>query len=259
MELVDTHAHLDDPAFDGDREAVLERAAAAGVRTVVAIGTDLASSRRTVALAARYPQVLAAVGLHPHEAGGTTPEAVRQLAPLLQQHGVVAIGETGLDYYRDDAPRSAQEALFRAHLELARAATLPVIIHCREAYPEVLAILSEFPDIPLIFHAFSGSPEVAQMCLVRGGYLAFGGPLTFRNARRPVTVAAQVPMGRILLETDAPLLSPEPYRGTRNEPARVRLVAERLAGLRGMTVEAVAEATMANARRVFRLPVGARA
>jgi TatD DNase family protein len=257
MELVDTHAHLDDLAFDGDREAVLERAAAAGVRTVVAIGTDLESSRRTVALAARYPQVLAAVGLHPHEAGGATPEAVRQLEPLLQQHGVVAIGETGLDHYRDYAPKPAQERLFRAHLELARDASLPVVIHCRDAYLEVLAILPEFPEIPLIFHAFSGSPEVAQLCLARGGYLAFGGPLTFRNARAALEVAAQVPMDRILLETDAPLLSPEPYRGKRNEPARVRLVAERLAGLRGMTVEAVAEATTANARRVFRLSVQA--
>ncbi len=259
MELVDTHAHLDDPAFEADRESVLARAAAAGVATVVAIGTTVESSVRTVALAARYPGVLAAVGIHPHESGGVAPEAVRRLKPLLGQEGVVAVGETGLDYYRGYAPRAAQEALFRAHLELARDAALPVVIHCRDAYPEVLAILSEFPEVTPIFHAFSGSAEMAPLCLQRGGYLAFGGPLTFRNAGPSADVAVQAPMERILLETDAPLLSPEPFRGRRNEPARLPLVADRLAALRGTTVEAVAAATTANVRRLFRFPVEARA
>lgn len=255
MELVDTHVHLDDEAFDGDREAVLERAAAAGVRALVAIGSGLESSRKTAALAEHHPQVAAAVGIHPHAAGTVAPEAVRQLEPLLERARVVAIGETGLDYYRGYAPRPAQEALFRAHLALAQEAGLPVIIHCREAYPEVLAILREFLHTQVIFHAFSGSVEVAAACLDHGGHLAFGGPLTFRNARPPAEVAAAVPLEQILLETDAPLLSPEPYRGNRNEPARVRLVAERLAEIRGIDTEAVAEATTANARRVFRLPV----
>ncbi len=257
MELADTHVHLDDEAFDADRDAVLDQAAAAGVRVIVAIGTTLESSRRTVWLADRYPQVSAAVGIHPHEAGTVRPETVRELEPLLKSPGVVAIGETGLDFYRDYSPRSAQAALFRAHLSLAREAGLPVVIHCRDTYPEVLAILGEFTQVPVIFHAFSGSLEVAETCLERGGSLAFGGPLTFRNARRLVEVAAQVPLDRILLETDAPLLSPEPHRGSRNEPARLRLVAERMAQIRGLTVEAVAEVTTANARRVFRLPVEA--
>lgn len=257
MELVDTHVHLDDEAFDGDREAVLERAAAAGVRTLVAIGTGLDSSRKTVALAEQHPYVAAAVGIHPHEAGTVAPEAVRQLAPLLERPGVVAVGETGLDYFRDYAPRPAQEALFRAHLALAREVGLPVVIHCRNAYPEVLAILREFPQTHVIFHAFSGSAGAATACLDHGGYLAFGGPLTFRHAQDLVEAAASVPLDRILLETDAPLLSPEPYRGRRNEPGRVRLVAERLAEIRGITLEAVGEATTANARRVFRLSMEA--
>lgn len=257
MELVDTHVHLDDEAFAADRDAVVQRAATAGVRTMVAIGTDLDSSRRTVALAGRFPSVAAAVGIHPHAAGAVSPEAVRELDTLIGQPHVVAIGETGLDYYRDYAPRPAQAALFCAHLALARTAGLPVIIHCRDAYPEVLAILQDFPDVPAVFHAFSGSVEVAQACVRRGDYLSFGGPLTFRHARRLAEAAAEAPLERILLETDAPLLSPEPHRGRRNEPARVRLVAERLAAIRGMTLEAVAEATTANARRIFRLPVEA--
>jgi len=257
MELVDTHVHLDDEAFDPDREAVLERAAAASVRTMVAIGTAVESSRKTVALADRHRGVVAAIGIHPHEAGAAAPETVHHLEPLLARPGVVAIGETGLDFYRDYAPRPAQTALFRAHLALAREAGLPVIIHCRNAYPEVLAILKDFSDVSAVFHAFSGSAEVAKACLDRGSYLAFGGPVAFRHARRLAEVAVQVPLERILLETDAPLLSPEPFRGTRNEPARLRLVAERLAALRQITVAALAGATTANARRVFRLPVEA--
>ncbi len=253
MDLVDTHAHLDDGAFAADLPAVMGRAAAAGVTTVVAIGTNVASSRQVVALAERFPQVRACLGIHPHEAGTTPPEAVRDLTAWTDHPRVVALGETGLDYYRDFAPRPAQAALFRAHWRLAREVGLPVVIHCRDAYPDVLVILEEFADVTCIFHAFSGSPDVAWECLRRGHYLSFGGPLTFRNARRPVEVAREAPLDRILLETDAPFLSPHPFRGQRNEPARVRLVAERLADVRGIPLEEVAAATTANARRVFRL------
>jgi len=253
MDLADTHAHLDDEAFAADLPAVMERAAAAGVTTVVAIGTDAGSSHRVIALAEQHPQVHACVGIHPHEAGTAPPEAVRDLTAWTDHPRVVAVGETGLDYYRDFAPRSAQAGLFRAHLALAREVGLPVVIHCRDAYPDVLAILEEFADVTCIFHAFSGSPEVARECLRRGHYLSFGGPLTFLNARRPAEIAREAPLHRILLETDAPYLSPHPFRGQRNEPARVRLVAERLANVRDISLEEVAVATAVNARRVFRL------
>jgi len=253
MELVDTHAHLDDEAFAGDLPAVLTRAAEAGVGAVVAIGTDSSSSRQIVALAERYPSVYACPGIHPHEAGTAGPEAVRALADWTVHPRVVAVGETGLDYYREFAPRPAQAALFRAHLELAGRSGLPVVIHCRDAYPDVLAILDEFPGVTCIFHAFSGSPQVAGECARRGHYLSFAGPLTFPGVRRPVEVARVVPLERVLLETDAPHLSPHPFRGRRNEPARVRVVAERLAAVRGITLEEVAAATTANALRVFRL------
>src|SRR3990172_6932497 len=205
MDLVDTHAHLDDEAFAADLPAVMERAAAAGVTTVVAIGTDAGSSHRVIALAEQHPQVNACVGIHPHEAGTAPPEAVRDLTAWTDHPRVVAVGETGLDYYRDFAPRSAQVGLFRAHLALAREVGLPVVIHCRDAYPDVLAILEEFADVTCIFHAFSPSPP------------------------------------------------PHPSRRQRNEPARVRLVAERLANVRDISLEVVAAATTVNARRVFRL------
>lgn len=253
MELVDTHAHLDDEAFAGDLPAVLGRAASAGVTAVMAIGTDLTSSAQVVTLAERHPQVWAVVGIHPHEAGAVSPEAVGGLVRWTEHPRVVALGETGLDYYREFAPRPAQAALFRAHLELAARSGLPVVVHCRDAYADVLALLEEFPGVTCVFHAFSGSPQAARECVSRGHYLSFAGPLTFPGARRPVQVARDAPLDRILLETDAPYLSPHPFRGRRNEPARVRVVAERLAEVRGIALEEVAAATTANAARAFRL------
>jgi TatD DNase family protein len=253
MELVDTHAHLDDAAFAPDLDAIVARAVAAGVSTMVSVGIDVASSRRVVALAERLPQVTGAVGIHPHDAGSVAPETVHELAEWIGHPRVVALGETGLDHYRDDAPRPAQAALFRAHLALAQETGLPVVIHCREAYPDVLAMLDAFAGVVAVFHAFSGSVEMARACVSRGHYLSFAGPLTFTNARRLVDVARDAPLDRILIETDAPFLSPHPHRGRRNEPAHVRLVAQRLAEVRGASLEAIAEATTANARRVFRL------
>jgi TatD DNase family protein len=252
MPLIDTHAHLDDEAFAGDLPAVLERAAAADVAAIVAIGTTVASSRAVVALAERYPQVRATLGIHPHEAGATPPDAVEQLRPWTGHPDVVALGETGLDYYRDRAPRTAQTALFRAHLTLAQETGLPVVIHCRDAYPDVLTVLADYPDVRCIFHAFSGSSADAAECVRRGHFLALGGPLTFPNAHRLAAAARQVPLSQIVLETDSPLLSPHPFRGRRNEPARVGLIAERLAVLRERSLHEVTAATTANARRAFR-------
>ncbi len=253
MELVDTHVHLDDAAFDADRDAVVARAVAAGVTTMVAIGTNVDSSQAAVALAERFPAVRAALGIHPHEAGTTPPERVRDLTQWVRHPRVVALGETGLDYYRAFAPRDAQAALFRVHLTVAQERGLPVIIHCRDAYPDVLTILQEFPTVTCVFHAFSGSLETAQECVRRGHYLAFGGPITFRHAYHAVEGAREAPDENILLETDAPYLSPHPHRGRRNEPAQVRLIAERLADIRSLSLDAVAALTTANARRAFSL------
>ncbi len=253
MELVDSHVHLDDAAFAADRDAVVARAVSSGVTTMVAIGTSVQSSESVVALAEHYSAVHAALGIHPHEAGTVGPEGVHDLTRWARHPRVVALGEAGLDYYRDYAPREAQAVLFRAHLALAQEAGLPVIIHCRDAYPDVLAILEEFPSVRCIFHAFSGPREIAQECVRRGHYLAFGGPITFRNAGHVGEVAREIPDENILLETDAPYLSPHPHRGRRNEPAQVSLIAERLAEIRGLSLDAVATLTTANARRAFSL------
>ncbi|MDR7481553.1 MAG: TatD family hydrolase [Armatimonadota bacterium] len=254
LELVDSHVHLDDAAFTTDLDAVLARARGAGVCGFVSIGTSVASSRRVVALAARHDDVYAAVAIHPHEAADATPEALAALADLAQHPHVVAVGETGLDWYRDFAPREAQVRALRAHLDLARRAGLPVIIHCREAYSDVLGILAEHPVGRVIMHCFSGPLDVARVCLDRGYYLGLGGPVTYRNARRALEVARYVPPDRLLLETDAPYLPPEPHRGRRNEPAYLPLIAWAVAHARGVAPGTVAEITTANARAAFGLP-----
>jgi TatD DNase family protein len=253
LDLFDTHLHLDDEAFAHDREAVLHRARAAGVRGFLTIGTSLASSRRAIALADRHPDVYAAVAIHPHEAPAATPEALAELAGLAGHPRVVAIGETGLDYYRDFAPKDLQAEAFRAHLALARRLRLPVIIHNRDAHWDVLRILAEEPPPGVIMHCFSGSVEIARRCLDCGYYIGMDGPLTYRNARRALEVVAFVPPDRLLLETDAPYLPPEPHRGVRNEPAFLPLIAEAAARARGVFPGTVAELTTINAREAFGL------
>ena len=253
MQLTDSHAHLDDQAFAPDRAAVVASAAQAGVGMIVTVGTSADSSWAALRLAEAFPTVRAAAGIHPHEAGRVSPEAVDALRPLLAHPAVVAVGETGLDFHRDHAPRDAQVALFRAHLALAMAAGLPVVVHCRDAHDALLGTLAAFPDVIVVMHAFSGPAEVARECLRRGYYLSFAGPITFPRAETLRNVARTVPADRLLVETDAPSLSPVPMRGRRNEPAHVRLVVEGLAAARGEMYAAVAAATAAYARRVFRL------
>ncbi len=253
FDLFDSHLHLDDDAFAPDREAVLERARVAGVGGFVTIGTSLASSARAVALAEQHPEIFAAVAIHPHGALEATPEALHQLAALARRPKVVAIGETGLDFYRPFAPREAQEDAFRAHLALAREMDLPVIIHNREADAEVLRILAYVAPQRVVMHCFSGSLDLARVCLDRGYYLGLGGPLTYRNARHATEVARFVPPDRLLLETDAPFLPPEPHRGRRNEPSYLPLVAWAVARARGVAPGTVAELTTSNARGAFRV------
>ena len=257
---VDTHAHLDDARFDADREAVLERAALAGVGAVVTCGSDLASSRRAVELAGWHgggapalARVAAAVGIHPHEASGVEdlPAALAALRGLARQPGVVAIGEIGLDYHYDLAPRPLQRELFLRQLELARELGLPVVVHAREAVDDVLEMVEQVRGIRGVLHAFTGTRHQARKAVGLGLYLGAGGMVTFRNAGALRDTLRQVPPERLLLETDAPYLTPEPYRGRRNEPAYVVEVARRVAELAGLPVAELARLTTANALDLF--------
>lgn len=251
MELFDSHLHLDDEAFAADREKIVERARAAGVVAMVTVGTGLASCRQAVALAEQHRGVFAAIAIHPQDAADATEAAMDSLRVLAGHPKVVAIGETGLDFVRETSPRDTQRHAFRAHLSLARACDLPVIIHCREAYPEVLSILDEERSLRVIMHAFSGSVETARGCADRGYVISLAGPVTYKNARTPREVAGIVPLDNLLIETDAPVLTPEPHRGRRNEPAYLPYIAARIADIRGQEVDEVAAATTANARRIY--------
>jgi TatD DNase family protein len=230
---------------------VLARARGAGVRGFVCVGTSLASSRRAIAMAEAHPDVYGAVAIHPHDAADATPEAMVELAGLARHPRVVAIGETGMDFYRNFAPREQQEQAFRAHLTLAADLRLPVIVHNRDAHAEVLRVLAGAAPAQVIMHCFSGSLEMARACLDRGYYLGLGGPVTYRNARRALEVARFVPPDRLVLETDAPYLPPEPHRGRRNEPAYLPLIAWAVAHARGVAAGTVAEVTTGNAITAF--------
>jgi len=255
-DLIDSHAHLDDAQYDDDRAEMLARARAAGVVQVVNVGYDLPSSSRALALAAEYDFIFAAVGVHPHEVRELPPDYLERLREMCRRPGVVALGEIGLDYYRDLSPREVQRKVFREQLALARELDLPVIIHDRDAHGDVLDILRKDGVGPAggVMHCFAGSLEMAAACMEMGFYISFAGPVTYPNARRPKEVAAAVPLERLLVETDAPYLAPQVHRGKRNEPAYVRHVAEQIAALRGIAVEELARATTANARRLFGLP-----
>ncbi len=253
MRLFDSHLHLDDDAFDIDREAVIARARGAGIVGMVTVGTGIASSRAAIALADQYPEIYAAVAIHPQEASAATDEAMEAIRILAAHPKVVAIGETGLDFSRPEPPRPLQREVFIRHIQLSRALRLPLIIHCREAHKDVLAILGEGEARGVIMHAFSGSSAVAEECIASGYALSLAGPVTFRNAHASVDVARTVPLGLLLVETDAPALAPEPFRGRRNEPAHLAHTIAKIAALRGVPREEVARATALNARRVYAL------
>jgi TatD DNase family protein len=256
LDLFDTHAHLHFPEFAGDLAAVLERARAAGVRRMLTIGTDVATSRAAVALAAREPDVWAAVGFHPHDAAEADPAALAEIERLAAAPRVVAIGECGLDFFRDRSPREDQERCFRAQLALARRAGKPVLIHCRDAHAETLAILAEEGVAATggIMHCFSGDTAIARRCLDLGLLVSLAGPVTYPKARALPEVATFVPADRLVVETDCPFLPPQPYRGKRNEPAYLAVTAARVAELRGEPLEALAARTTENARTLLRVP-----
>jgi TatD DNase family protein len=259
--LIDSHAHLDMPHFDADRDAVIARAREAGVAAILTLGVDRASSQRAVALARQYEGVFAALGIHPHEAQRAMPEDYKVLMGLARQreaNRIIAWGEIGLDYHFDHSPRDVQRREFRRQLRIARELDLPVCIHSREAYDDVLTILDEEKaiDVGVVMHCFSGDERVARRCLDLGFYISFAGPVTFTNARKLPGVAALVPDDRLLVETDAPYLSPHPWRGRehRNEPARVAIIAARLAEIRGVSVEVVGQLAAANFKTLFNVP-----
>jgi TatD DNase family protein len=250
MRLVDSHAHLDFPQFDDDREAVIERAREAGLVAVLNVGTSLASSRAAVALAERYDFIYASVGIHPHDAETATAAALDELRTLARHSKVVAVGEIGLDYYRDFSPRPVQRRAFADQLALATELELPVVIHSREAHDDVLAALREWEGTGVL-HSYSAGPERLDEVMGLGFYVSISGPVTFPKSNRLRAAAAAVPLERLLVETDCPYLTPVPYRGRRNEPAYVQYVAQAVASARGMPIETVAEAASDNACRLF--------
>lgn len=251
--MIDSHAHLNDPAFAEDLAEVIKRAKAEGVETIINVGYDLKSSRRGVDLAEQFPGLWAVVGLHPHDAKDWTEDLRDQIKELTKHPKVLAIGEAGLDYHYDHSPREVQRTVFREQLALARELQMPLVIHSREAAQDTLDILGEFPDVPCLLHCYSGSLEMARAYGKFGHYFSFGGPITFNNAHKLRDVVAGIPLERILLETDCPYLSPHPFRGKRNEPARLGLVAEKLAEIYGCTFDDVVRQTVENTRAFFRL------
>jgi TatD DNase family protein len=256
MPLFDTHAHLHFPEFGSDLAAVLDRARAAGVLGMVTIGTDRETNPAAVRLAERWSDVYATVGIHPHDAAEATDADFEAMESLVRSSAkVVALGEMGLDFFRNLSPRDVQERVFRRQLRLAHRLGKPVVVHCRDAYPEALTILAgeRAGEIGGVMHCFSADVEVAKRCLDLGLLISLAGPVTYKNTRSLPDVARFVPEDRLVVETDCPFLPPHPYRGQRNEPAYVALTAGRVAELRGTDVHALGEATTRNAERLFKL------
>ena len=247
----DTHAHYDDEQFDADRESLLTQMHREGVDLILVPGCSMQSSRAAVELSEAFPFVYAAVGVHPHDAQEMDETSLAQLAKLAGRPKVVAIGEIGLDYYYDLSPRDIQKKRFYQQLELARQLRLPVIIHEREATSDCLEIITQFPDVPGVFHCYSGSWETAKTILSQGWYLSFTGSITFKNAKRAPEVIEKMPLDRLMIETDSPYLAPVPNRGKRNCSLNLPFIAEKIAQLRNMDIGEVAAVTMENGRQFF--------
>lgn len=253
---IDTHAHLDMYDAASDRAQVVSRAYAARVRQIITIGINLPSSRQAVAIAEQYEGVFAATGIHPHDAKGVTNETYDGLRHLTKSPRVVAIGEIGLDFFKEYSPRREQEICFRQQIQLARELRLPLIIHDRDAHDEIIRTLREekAEDVGGVFHCFSGDYTLARECLDMGFYISIAGVVTFPKATILQNVVKNAPMDRLLIETDAPFLAPVPYRGKRNEPAYVIYVGQKIAGIKGCSVIEIAQWTQKNAQALFKLP-----
>ena len=252
--LFDTHAHMDDRAFDADRDSLLSSLPGQGVGLLMNPGCSLASSREASELSRKYPFVYAAVGSHPDAADEVNDAVLDEYRRLVRENPKIkAIGEIGLDYHYEDIPREIQQRSFRAQMALAQELNLPVIVHEREAHQDGMDIVSEFPAVTGVFHCYSGSAEMAKWLIARGWYIGFTGVLTFKNARKALEVAASIPLDRIVLETDCPYMSPEPFRGKRNDPGRLYRMAEKLAEIRGLPVEEIHKITMENGKKLYRM------
>ena len=252
--LFDTHAHMDDRAFDTDREELLSSLPQQGLGLVMNPGCSLESSRNASLLSRKYDYIYAAVGSHPDAADEVNEAVLEEYRVLCKQNPKIkAIGEIGLDYHYEDIPREIQQKAFRAQMELARELGLPVIVHEREAHEDGMKIVEEFPEVTGVFHCYSGSAEMAKELVKRGWYIGFTGVLTFKNARKAVEVARTIPLERIVLETDCPYMSPEPFRGKRNDPGKLYRMAEKLAEIRGLSLEEIHAVTMENGKRLYRI------
>jgi TatD DNase family protein len=251
--LFDTHAHLNADQYKEDLDEVMERAKEAGVSNIVVVGFDTLTINRAMELAEAHDHIYACVGWHPVDAIDMTDEDLKWIEELASHPKVVAIGEMGLDYHWDKSPHDIQKEVFRKQIRLAKKVKLPIVIHNRDATADIVEILREegAAEVGGIMHCFSGSVEIAKECLDMNFYISLGGPVTFKNAKKPKEVALEVPLDKLLIETDCPYLTPHPYRGQRNEPSYVKLVAEEIAEIKGISFEEIARATSDNAKKIF--------
>ncbi|AIE58566.1 TatD family hydrolase [Bacillus methanolicus] len=251
--LFDTHAHLNADQFKDDLEEVINRAKKEGVNNIAVVGFDRPTIKKAIELAEKYDFIFACVGWHPVDAIDMTEKDLHWLEELASHPKVVALGEMGLDYYWDKSPKEIQKEVFRKQIRLAKKVKLPIVIHNREATADIVEILKEEGawEVGGIMHCFSDSIEIARECIEMNFYISIAGPVTFKNAKMLKEVAEAIPLERLLIETDCPYLAPHPYRGKRNEPAYVKLVAEQIAGIKGLSVEDVAKATTENAKKLF--------
>ncbi|MGM0831083.1 MAG: TatD family hydrolase [Bacillota bacterium] len=253
--LFDTHVHLNAEQFDEDLEEVISRAREAGVEKMVVVGFDRPTINRAMELIEQYEFLYASIGWHPVDAIDLKDEDLAWIEELSNHPKVVAIGEMGLDYHWDKSPKDVQKEVFRKQIHLAKKVKLPIIIHNRDATQDIVDILREegAEEVGGIMHCFSGSPEIAQECVDMNFYISLGGPVTFKNAKKPKEVAKEIPLEKLLIETDCPYLAPHPNRGKRNEPAYVKLVAEQIAELKEVSLEEVENITTENAKKLFNI------
>ena len=251
----DTHAHYDDKRFNDDRDELLRSMESAGIRLILNSASSLRSARFSLKMADSYPFIYASVGVHPHDSKSMTDDTVSDLEKLSSHPKAMAVGEIGLDFHYDFSPRDVQKKRFREQLELAMQIKKPVIIHERESLSDTMEIISDYRDLTGVFHCFSGSWEVAKIILDMGWYLSFTGVITFKNARRVLEVLEKIPADRMMLETDCPYMSPEPMRGRRNSSLHLPYIAEKIAEVRGITLDDVAELTMNNGLQFFGIGV----
>lgn len=255
--FIDTHVHLNAEQYNEDLQDVIDRALEASVNQMVVIGFDQKTIKRAIELAEEYDFIYAVVGWHPVDAIDCTDEDLQWIEELASHPKVVAIGETGLDYHWDKSPKEIQQQVFRKQIQLAQRVNLPLVIHNRDATEDVVRILQEEQAEKTggVMHCFGGSVETAKTCIDMNFMISLGGPVTFKNAKKPKEVATEIPLEWLMIETDAPYLAPHPHRGKRNEPGLVPLVAEEIARLKGVSIEEVAQATTENAKRFYKLPV----